>query len=678
MRILKKSLALILAFAILASLVVVNVSAADDAKVYIGSKTVLRLAQDQEVTVPVFIRTTENTSVNAISFVLDYDTDALTLDSIEFKAADLVNVSAVDVKTIAGVDFMAVNRPYSYDDADVTDDEAANLALLTFTVAANAPAGDYAVSGILDSDNTTHAFTSGDPTSNVSVADQFAVVNGNVTVIEKQYINAAAEYTVDEAIEYGANAPALPETIKGLGKTSNEVDITAETGIDLDVDWEDINTLQIPGEYTIEGIVAEPVSDTIEFKSEDYAEDVDSLTAIANYEISKSTEGVVAPVEIEVEARLGGEAAEVAGVIALKEVAAVTATTIAIVGGETEEVELNWEAAELYDEDDATLNLGVAGDSIVLNVPLAGTATYYDLDDKVAAVTITVVEAVKLYNEIEAVTVETEVEYGATEGPALPDKVKGSGKTVGGQEFDAEYSDEFDVEWDDVDTFVAPGNYTVNGTVDEPADDLISFKNADYTADVDTLTATANYKIAKSTKGVVAPVANIDVRAKDAGTDADVAAIIALDEIKAVTNTTIAIEGGETETVTLNWAEAEAADAADATLDLGSDSDSIVLNVPVTGDTTYYNLEGKIVTVTVQMTPAWDYGDVDHSGTVTFTDAQLTAKYAVMGAVEGIFDARLANVDGSATAVKNGITFTDAQLIAKKAVNASYTFPVEL
>lgn len=78
--------------------------------------------------------------------------------------------------------------------------------------------------------------------------------------------------------------------------------------------------------------------------------------------------------------------------------------------------------------------------------------------------------------------------------------------------------------------------------------------------------------------------------------------------------------------------------------------------------------------VTVQ---TWEYGDVDHNGTVTFTDAQLTAKYAVAGTVAGTFDVTLANVDGSATAVRGGITFTDAQLIAKKAVNSSYQFPIE-
>jgi len=674
MRILKKSLALLIALTMMASLVVVSATeSTEKVEISLGEASVLTLTSDQEnIAIPVYVQNTELTTFCALSATFSVSDS----DAVEYTGFDLTK------QQIDGVPEQYC--PYVLQDATLTTNadnilidalndfaampEKTQIGTAKFTVAANADPGEYEINFTVAVGGLT----------NYSMQDvEYNVTAGKITVIEEQWISSIGAEDFGE-IEYGVPAPNFPATVKGEGVTSRGKVIAAtdDPGVVLDVDWADIDTFVEPTEdLSVVGTITTAETDLLKYKDAS-GEAIDAPDATATYDIVKSTVGVVAPVEIEVEARLGGTEADVAAIVALDEIKAVADTTIAIEGGETETVTLNWEGATLAEPADATLNLGTAGDSIVLNVPLAGTATYYDLEDKIAAVTITVAEAVKMYNEIEAVTVETEVEYGATEGPALPGKVKGSGKTVGGQEFDTEYSDEFDVEWDDVDTLVAPGNYTVNGTVDEPADDLISFKNTDYTADVDALTATANYKIAKSKAGVVAPVAAIEVAEKDAGTEADVAAIIALEEVLAVTETTITldgVEGAAEETVTLNWAAATPASEEDTTLNLGSDEDSIVLNVPVTAEnTTYYDLDGKFIAVTIQMIPAWKYGDMTGDGLITTADLTALRRYLVADTPE-IFIEQAANVYNPET---TGITTADLTALRKYLVSEITEFPV--
>jgi len=409
MRILKKSLALLIALTMMASLVVVSATeSTEKVEISLGEASVLTLTSDQEnIAIPVYVQNTELTTFCALSATFSVSDS----DAVEYTGFDLTK------QQIDGVPEQYC--PYVLQDATLTTNadnilidalndfaampEKTQIGTAKFTVAANADPGEYEINFTVAVGGLT----------NYSMQDvEYNVTAGKITVIEEQWISSIGAEDFGE-IEYGVPAPNFPATVKGEGVTSRGKVIAAtdDPGVVLDVDWADIDTFVEPTEdLSVVGTITTAETDLLKYKDAS-GEAIDAPDATATYDIVKSTVGVVAPVEIEVEARLGGTEADVAAIVALDEIKAVADTTIAIEGGETETVTLNWEGATLAEPADATLNLGTAGDSIVLNVPLAGTATYYDLEDKIAAVTITVAEAVKMYNEIEAVTVETEEIY---------------------------------------------------------------------------------------------------------------------------------------------------------------------------------------------------------------------------------------------------------------------------
>jgi len=392
MRILKKSLALLLALTMIASLVVVNVVAADPEKVEISLGTATRLSSNsaqENIEIPVYVQNTASTVFCALNGSFSVTGTGVTFTGFELAKNEIPGVPEAYWPAVLEGATLTVNG------SDILIDSLSNFAVMTektkigtakFTIAADATVGDYALNFTVATGGLT----------NYAMQDvAYAVTPGTITVSEEQWISSTEAVALGD-IEYGASTvPTPPSTVKGLGQTSGGTPITAADNIDLAVTWGTIDTFVEPADgKTLAGTVTATETDLLKFKNADGT--AATLTASATYDIVKSTAGVVAPVAIEIQKKSEGVDTAIGALKDVTEIAAVTSTTIAIEGGATETVTLNWAAAENKTDAgnaDENLNLGSDSDTLVVLVPVTGDTTYYDLTGMKAVVTINMAPA---------------------------------------------------------------------------------------------------------------------------------------------------------------------------------------------------------------------------------------------------------------------------------------------
>lgn len=209
--------------------------------------------------------------------------------------------------------------------------------------------------------------------------------NSTVKVIEETNITSVTAAVVE--VPYGSDLEAakklFPATVKGAGQTSTAKPVT---NADVNVTWDFTNFTTAPASM-------ENANVTGTLASADGINIAENLKATAVVTYKKATDGVVAPVEIKVKKITeGAELDTAAAIVALDVVAAVKTTTIKNTNGVQEDVALVYGSAALK-ETGAKLNTGADTGSVVLVVPVSSESSFYDVSDKSAEVTVTMVPA---------------------------------------------------------------------------------------------------------------------------------------------------------------------------------------------------------------------------------------------------------------------------------------------
>ena len=389
MRILKKSLALLLALTMVLSLVAINVSADGTAIINFSKDKKLATNEVQTVDIVVSIQNDAANAVGALQGVISYDTDNLTL----------TNVAAATENAAAGYTHMhnaATKKAMVFNATDLSFPEEKNLFVLTFEIKANPAVGTYAINFV--NDDTLKIGTA----TGTSLKDSFTINAGEIEIYETKTITAFTPAAA--TIKYGADAEAVAAAFAGkkatgTGTTSSSAPVSEEFDVTWAIDGFD-TTPETLANATVNGTVA--AIDGYTFNAQ----------PTATVTFAKADAGfTVAPAAYSTKAvKDGAELTEIADIvewiIAKDDKPATTTVTIAAEGAAVTDVTFDWDNATKADADD-TLKTGIKDDTIVLNVPVVATDAsnaFYTLSgEETAEVTITILAA---EIAVEAITIE--------------------------------------------------------------------------------------------------------------------------------------------------------------------------------------------------------------------------------------------------------------------------------
>ena len=368
MRILNKSIAVALVIAMIMSAISIgvfadglglNLSLASSATSVVGGNT---------VTVTMQGKTPSGTvGVGAAGIKIIYDTSKFELvtDGISFAPFDAANSEAADNYIL--LNSFGLNKTF---DTNVSD-------IISFTFKAKEGASALG--------DATFSFDEYDGCWGASDSSDITVSAASVTVkvIEETTISSVTsvpvEVTYDSALD---DAKALfPATVKGSGQTSTG---TPVSDVDVPVTWDFTGFTTVP-----ETMDAVAVTGTLTAGAGIVIED--GVVATANVTYTKSTEGVVAPLSVNVMKVEDGKELTAAEVVALPEVAALTNTTIKTANGAEEKISIDLSTAAYVG--DVKVNTSLDKGSATLEASVTGTPVFYDITGKKVTITVNMLPA---------------------------------------------------------------------------------------------------------------------------------------------------------------------------------------------------------------------------------------------------------------------------------------------
>ncbi len=379
MRILKKSLALLLALTMVLSLVVINVSADGTAVIKFSKDKKLATNEAQTVNIVVSIQNDLANAIGALEGTISYDTDNLTLTGI----------AAATENAAAGYTHMhnhATKKAMVFNATDLNFAEEKNLFVLTFEIKANPTVGTYAINFVDDATLKIGTATG------TSLKSNFTITAGEIEVYETKTIT---EFTPATAtITYGANAEAVAAAFAGkkatgTGTTSSSAPVEEEFDVTWDLAGFDTTTDALAS-AEVNGTVAAIEGYTFTAQPTAIVTFEKATTGFTFGEVAYSTKAV----------KDGEELTEIedirAWITGKDDEPTTTTVTISAEGAAAPNVDLNWAAATKVDDAD-TLKTGVKDDTITLNVPVVATEAsnvYYTLaGTETIPVTITILAA---------------------------------------------------------------------------------------------------------------------------------------------------------------------------------------------------------------------------------------------------------------------------------------------
>lgn len=267
----------------------------------------------------------------------------------------------------------------NYQIAPITvDSKGTKLATFELNLQDGINADDVAKS-VLDGTMVSEFICSDDNYDELTTAANVATVKVMDETTISSIVPAAVSVAYDTDLD---DAKALfPETVKGSGTTKSGATVS---DVDVEVEWnfegfttvpETMDAVVVTGTLTAgEGIVIE-----------------DGVAATANVTYTKSTEGVVAPLSVNVMKVEDGKELTAAEVVALPEVAALTNTTIKTAKGAEEKISIDLSTAAYVG--DVKLNTSLDKGSATLEASVTGTPVFYDITGKKVTITVNMVPA---------------------------------------------------------------------------------------------------------------------------------------------------------------------------------------------------------------------------------------------------------------------------------------------
>lgn len=266
-----KVFSLLLAVAMMLSLVTVNVAAADDFTVTLTSPAAVVGGTDQEVTLDLVF--SNNPGLKSAQITFSFDTDALEL----VRVIDGGKLNGWNGWNGAG----NVSNTFYWRDGLATEDNTFNgvVGQIVLKVKSTAPKGKYDV---------TLAYNKS-MTANVSGAKlDCTLVNGVVEVIEETNITSITAGTA--SVPYGADEAAvkaaLPTTLKGSGQTTGG---TPVTDMDLKVASWDVSAVNTNPETAATQVAKATLEDIAGVNVSDAAK----AQAVANITLTALTTGTI-------------------------------------------------------------------------------------------------------------------------------------------------------------------------------------------------------------------------------------------------------------------------------------------------------------------------------------------------------------------------------------------------
>lgn len=266
-----KVFSLLLAVAMMLSLVTVNVAAADDFTVTLTSPAAVVGGTDQEVTLDLVF--SNNPGLKSAQITFSFDTDALEL----VRVIDGGKLNGWNGWNGAG----NVSNTFYWRDGLATEDNTFNgvVGQIVLKVKSTAPKGKYDV---------TLAYNKS-MTANVSGAKlDCTLVNGVVEVIEETNITSITAATA--SVPYGADEAAvkaaLPATVKGSGQTTGG---TPVTDMDLKVASWDVSAVNTNPETAATQVAKATLEDIAGVNVSDAAK----AQAVANITLTALTTGTI-------------------------------------------------------------------------------------------------------------------------------------------------------------------------------------------------------------------------------------------------------------------------------------------------------------------------------------------------------------------------------------------------
>ena len=266
-----KVLSLLLAVAMMLSLVTVNVAAADELTATLTSPAAVVGGADQEVTLDLVF--SNNPGIIGTTINFSFDTAALELVKVEDKQAFAGwlgwNGTGNKTNTIAWLD----------DSADSNNTFNGVAATVTLKVKASAAKGNYPVTLTVQDGSTVNA----------DMADvAINLVDATVSVIEETNITSITAATA--SVPYGADEAAvkaaLPATVKGSGQTTGG---TPVTDMDLKVASWDVSAVNTNPETAATQVAKATLEDIAGVNVSDAAK----AQAVANITLTALTTGTI-------------------------------------------------------------------------------------------------------------------------------------------------------------------------------------------------------------------------------------------------------------------------------------------------------------------------------------------------------------------------------------------------
>ncbi len=266
-----KVLSLLLAVAMMLSLVTVNVAAADELTATLTSPAAVVGGADQEVTLDLVF--SNNPGIIGTTINFSFDTAALELVKVEDKQAFAGwlgwNGTGNKTNTIAWLD----------DSADSNNTFNGVAATVTLKVKASATKGNYPVTLTVQDGSTVNA----------DMADvAINLVDATVSVIEETNITSITAATA--SVPYGADEAAvkaaLPATVKGSGQTTGG---TPVTDMDLKVASWDVSAVNTNPETAATQVAKATLEDIAGVNVSDAAK----AQAVANITLTALTTGTI-------------------------------------------------------------------------------------------------------------------------------------------------------------------------------------------------------------------------------------------------------------------------------------------------------------------------------------------------------------------------------------------------
>lgn len=344
-----KVLSLLLAVAMMLSLVTVNVAAADELTATLTSPAAVVGGADQEVTLDLVF--SNNPGIIGTTINFSFDTAALELVKVEDKQAFAGwlgwNGTGNKTNTIAWLD----------DSADSNNTFNGVAATVTLKVKASAAKGNYPVTLTVQDGSTVNA----------DMADvAINLVDATVSVIEETNITSITAATA--SVPYGADEAAvkaaLPATVKGSGQTTGG---TPVTDMDLKVASWDVSAVNTNPETAATQVAKATLEDIAGVNVSDAAK----AQAVANITLTALTTGTIeaeAEMKVPVKAENAAYTTEELKALVVEKYAKVTVKNGALEAEYVPTVTVTGTPANVGDTATATLSVSGASENGKFNI----------------------------------------------------------------------------------------------------------------------------------------------------------------------------------------------------------------------------------------------------------------------------------------------------------------------